>query len=602
MDNSPPGETASAAWRGEAGTAADRLAELWSRGERPELERFLAPLGDLPPGELAAVLRLDQRQRWHSGERVPAESYLERYAQIRAEPDCAIDLIFSEYLLQEKEERPDSGAFLRRFPEYAGVLRAQIELHEALVTGPSEDTRRSGEELQHAPRSGAFRPSPFAPELPAAFGRYQVLRPLGKGGMGTVYVAKDVQLGRLVALKVPHLCGGQEAVLRERFFREARIAATFNHPHLCPVYDFGQQDGVYYLTMPLLEGESLAARLRRLGALPPRAAAQLVFLVARGLANAHAAGFIHRDLKPANVMLTPTGEPVVMDFGLARPATPAGDEEQLTATGVVLGTPAYLAPEQIGADSEAQTPLCDIYSLGVMLYEMLTGRLPFQGRIQNILREVLIHDPPPPSRFCAGLDSRLEAICLKAMARDAQARFASMEQFAQALEECLRDGAGRSLFPLRRRAALRRRTLTLVLAALLAVAAGATWIGFSWLTQPSAPAASLDAGDRWQGTFEFLPPFGGTGDVTVDIHERSGPEFRGTYATEGGAHQWHIQGSVKGEEIHWGFTKLIRGGRDNLALVGKGRVDGRIRNTEMDVKFHDPNDGSVAAMKLRPRK
>src|SRR5262249_11399628 len=251
------------------------------------------------------------------------EDYLRRFPIVLANHEATMDLVFNEFLLREEcADGPDVEDYVRRFPEIATAFRAQAELHQELETA----TRPGPPSEAPPPSRGTW------PVLPRQFGRYRVERLLGKGGMGEVYLAHDTQLHRPVALKLPRL--GDDPERLARFFREARIAAGFTDPALCPVYDVGAIDGVHFFTMPFLQGETLADRLRR-GPLPADEAVRLAARLARALGEAHAAGVVHRDLKPSNVMLTARGEPVVLDFGLARRAT----EERLTASGAVLGTP-----------------------------------------------------------------------------------------------------------------------------------------------------------------------------------------------------------------------------------------------------------------------
>src|SRR4051812_33605867 len=199
-------------------------------------------------------------------------------------------------------------------------------------------------------------------DLPEQFGRYRILRKLGQGGMGAVYLAHDEQLDRPVALKVPRL-GAGDSEGTERFKREARTAATLSHPNLCPIYDVGEVEGRPYLTMAYVEGRSLAELVRGGQPLPERPVADLVRKLALALEEAHKKGVIHRDLKPANIMVGERHEPVVLDFGLARQAHK--EDVRLTAPGMMLGTPAYMSPEQVRGDTAAMGPACDIYSLGV---------------------------------------------------------------------------------------------------------------------------------------------------------------------------------------------------------------------------------------------
>jgi serine/threonine protein kinase len=270
-----------------------------------------------------------------------------------------------------------------------------------------------------------------------SFGRYQIVRQLGRGAMGAVYLAYDTQLHRHVALKTPFLGGRSETL--ERFFREARTAAQVRSPYVCPLYDVGQIGGIPYLSMAFIDGEPLsrAIAVGRLNDLVR--IADVTRKIAHGLQKAHEQGIIHRDLKPDNIMIDHDGEPVVMDFGLARHVD---SDIQITMQGHVLGTPAFMSPEQVEGDPEKMGPPTDIYSLGVVLFQMLTGRLPFQGPLASVLRQIGSLAPVPPSTINATLvsDPRLEQICLRMMAKLPADRFPSMAAVASALEPlCARE-------------------------------------------------------------------------------------------------------------------------------------------------------------------
>src|SRR5262245_8341633 len=236
----------------------------------------------------------------------------------------------------------------------------------------------------------------MARALPETFGRYRIVRPLGEGGMGSVYLAQDTQLDRLVALKVPRLGDDEQPAPHElaRFFREARAAASLSHPNLCPIHDVGEIGGTPYLTMAYLEGRLLSDIIES-GPMAQRSCALIVRRLAQALQGAHARGVIHRDLKPSNIMINTRNEPVVMDFGLARREHPM--ETRLTRTGTALGTPAYMPPEQIRGEPDEIGPASDIYALGVILYELVTGRLPFAGSAYAVLARILTEVPVPPS-------------------------------------------------------------------------------------------------------------------------------------------------------------------------------------------------------------
>ena len=265
-----------------------------------------------------------------------------------------------------------------------------------------------------------------------SFGRYQIVRLLGRGAMGAVYLAYDTQLHRHVALKTPFI--GDSPKIIERFYREARSAAQLRSPYICPLYDVGQIGGVSYLSMAFIEGQSLTrvitdGRLKDVGAI-----AAITQKIARGLQKAHELGIIHRDLKPDNIMIDRDGEPIVMDFGLARRLN---EEVHITMPGSILGTPAYMSPEQVDGDASKVGPPTDIYSLGVVLFQMLTHRLPFQGSLTSVLRQIGSGEIPRPSAINpeVGEDSPIEQICRKMMAKSIADRYPSMADVAEAIEQ-----------------------------------------------------------------------------------------------------------------------------------------------------------------------
>jgi serine/threonine-protein kinase len=266
-------------------------------------------------------------------------------------------------------------------------------------------------------------------------GRYRLVELLGQGGMATIYRAADSQLGRDVAVKVLHREYGRDPDFVARFRKEAQAAASLSHPGIVGVYDFGTDDDGPYLVMELVDGEDLASVLRRNGPLPPRQAARLVAEVGRALNAAHDRGIVHRDVKPGNIMLTATGRVKVTDFGIARAWADAG----LTLPGTTLGSVHYFSPEQ--ALGEPATAASDVYSLGIVLYELLTGRRPWEGDSAAAVAMARISAPPPRvSDVRPTVPPALEAIDRKALAPDAAARFASAGAMADALEAFLEEG------------------------------------------------------------------------------------------------------------------------------------------------------------------
>jgi hypothetical protein len=284
--------------------------------------------------------------------------------------------------------------------------------------------------------------TPADEPLPERIGRYQVLARLGAGGMGSVYRAHDPQLRRDVAIKVPRL---DTPAARERFLREARAAAAVRHPNVCPIHDVGEEAGRPYVVMALVEGGSLAQCLRRLGRFEDcRQAVTLVAQVADALDSVHAAGVIHRDLKPGNILLDGAGQPLLSDFGLARASR---DGEPLTVEGTLLGTPAYMAPEQVSPELGPVGPWSDQYSLAVVLYQLLTGRLPFEGSVTEVIGQIGTKAPPPPSYHRPDLDPALESVLLRALAQQSQDRYSTAGVFARALRDWQPSRAGDAVAP-----------------------------------------------------------------------------------------------------------------------------------------------------------
>jgi serine/threonine-protein kinase len=266
--------------------------------------------------------------------------------------------------------------------------------------------------------------------------RYRIERELGRGGMATVYLARDLKHDRDVALKVlsPDLASSMGT---ERFLREIRTAAALSHPHVLPLYDSGETSGMLYYVMPYVKGESLRDRLRREGQLPVDEAIRIARDVAAALTYAHSHDLIHRDIKPENILLS-GGEAVLSDFGIARAVSLAGDE-RLTQTGLSIGTPAYMSPEQAHGDGRLDAR-ADVYALGCVLYEMLAGDPPFTGsNVQSILARKSVETPPNVRVARDSVSPALEAVILKALARTPGDRWASAAEFADALRRQVSD-------------------------------------------------------------------------------------------------------------------------------------------------------------------
>jgi serine/threonine-protein kinase len=274
-------------------------------------------------------------------------------------------------------------------------------------------------------------------------GRYKVLGELGRGAMGIVYRAQDPALDRVVALKTIILADEAEGreEYQKRFFLEAKAAGKLTHPGIVTTYDFGEQDGVAYLAMELLEGTDLRTRLKE-GALPPAEAVEVARQVAEGLGFAHERGIVHRDVKPGNIMLLGRGQAKIMDFGLARMR--AADHK--TVTGMVLGTPKYMSPEQVAGSPVDQRS--DLFSLGIVLYEMLTGGRLFGAEdMTQIMHNVTYQEHEPPTRLKPELPAMLDFVVARALKKDPGSRYQDAAELAADLSTCLAELRARPASP-----------------------------------------------------------------------------------------------------------------------------------------------------------
>jgi serine/threonine protein kinase/TPR repeat protein len=301
------------------------------------------------------------------------------------------------------------------------------------------DERQSGQE-----------PASFAPGT--RFGDYEIIKEIARGGMGVVFMARQVSLNRLVALKMilsARLASRDDV---RRFRAEAEAAARLDHPGIVPIHEVGEQDGQHFFSMGLVEGGSLG-KLAKDGPLAPKEAARLVRSIAEAVQYAHSRNIVHRDLKPANVLLDNYGNPKVTDFGLAKNIEA---DSSLTGTGQVMGTPSYMAPEQAAGRVAEVGPLADVYALGGILYYLLTGRPPFQaGHVAQTLRQVIEQEPLSPRQVNLAVDRDLETICLKCLQKHADVRYASAGQLADELA-CYLRGEAISARPISRTASLLR--------------------------------------------------------------------------------------------------------------------------------------------------
>lgn len=345
-------------------------------------------------------------------------------------------------------EHPDVDSVARTFPElgaelrelWAAVLVAEHFSPRGLRTKPPDGSQRSllddTSPLDSSIQSGEHDATeiPGGEALPRAFGKYTLLEELGRGGMGVVYCAQQPLPDRLVALKTMLRGPYSSDSERTRFRAEAESAARLEHPHIVPVYEVGELDGMPFFTMKLMDGGTLAQRLVD-GPLPAREVAELLAPVCRAVDYAHRHGVLHRDLKPSNILFDLDGRPHVSDFGLAKRIEA---DSSLTHTGALIGTPSYMSPEQAAGNRGRTGPASDVYSLGSVLYQMLTGRPPFQGAtpVDTVLL-LLEQDPPRPRQLNRKVDPDLELIALRCLQKPPELRYASASDLADDLEAFL---------------------------------------------------------------------------------------------------------------------------------------------------------------------
>jgi tRNA A-37 threonylcarbamoyl transferase component Bud32 len=394
----------------EIDAACDRFEAEWRAGRRPRIQDYLPAPGEPGyPRFLEELLRLDLEYRAEAGERVTLQDYLLRF--------------------------PEHGALIRQvfstasFSTGPGGTSSRGTVHRGLAPETQVDSQRPGLP-DPCDDPGVGSTVTAAGSLPAVPG-YEILGVLGRGGMGVVYKARHLKLKRLVALKM--ILAGSHAGPEEiaRFRLEAEAVGRLQHQNIVQIFEVSEHDGFAYLSLEYCEGGSLAKGLDGTPR-PPRLAAHLVEKLATAMHAAHQRGIVHRDLKPGNVLLTADGQPKIADFGLAKDMD---DSAGQTASGAILGTPSYMAPEQAGGRSKQITPAVDVYALGAMLYELLTGRPPFRGLTPlDTMMQVLSVEPVPPSRLQPKIPRDLEALCLKCLAKDPRKRYRTTARLAADLQ------------------------------------------------------------------------------------------------------------------------------------------------------------------------
>jgi serine/threonine protein kinase/formylglycine-generating enzyme required for sulfatase activity len=425
---------------------------MWEGGgSPPDVFAFLAGCLETTPAEKAEICVIDQLHRWPMGLGFPVERYLEHVAEIGSDHQLKLRLVMVEFRARQASGgSPELGSFLRRFPELGDPLRA------ALVSPPANGSPPAGAALTKtlpsteiaslgSPTHGdsgdqdflaPFVVDPAAPpSFPMKIGRYGVLRILGDGGFGRVYLAYDDVLRRQVAIKVPHAYRISGPADVEAYLQEARLVAGLDDREIAvvPVYDCGEtEDGLCYVVSKYIEGSDLATKIKRTP-LTFSAAAELVARVAEALHAAHLHGVIHRDVKPANILIDVNDRPFLADFGIAL------QEEDYGTGDRTMGTIPYMSPEQLRGEGHLVDGRSDIFSLGVVLYELMTGRRPFPS---NRFAQAALAEVRPPRQINDGIPKELERICLKALAHRVGDRYSTAVDLAVDLGDFLKVGSG----------------------------------------------------------------------------------------------------------------------------------------------------------------
>jgi eukaryotic-like serine/threonine-protein kinase len=420
---------------------ADTFAAMWSENKsHPDIFAFLKEHSSSSLFTKVQFCLIDQSCRWQASIEFPVENYFEKTPEINNDKNLKIKLIINEFLCSSnRKEKPSVGDYLLRFPDLVDSLKPRLN---AIADNPDKSSVPTAifdkKSSTGAVDDFGLENQSAMQASPEKIGRYRVLRILGEGGFGRVYLAEDEELHRKVAIKVPHKHRVKNQEDIETYLSEARILAKLDHNGIVPIYDIGHDDEwVCFIVSKYIEGGDLSTKIKR-NMMTVTSSAELVAIIAEALHYAHLKGIVHRDIKPANILITIDEKPVITDFGIALL------EEDFGIEAPDKGTPAYMSPEQARGEGHLVDGRSDIFSLGAVFYELLTGRKPFK---KDVLKRAKDTDVRPPRQIHDSIPVELERICLKALSFRTMERYNTAHDLTNDIREYLNQNTLSEIMP-----------------------------------------------------------------------------------------------------------------------------------------------------------